>query len=96
MDRLAALLALFFLSPLLLFIFFLVRRFLGQPVFFTQLRVGYRGRSFRIIKFRTMTSACDASGALLPDCDRLTPFGTWLRALSIDELPALFNVLLGE
>ena len=96
MDRLAALLALFFLSPLLLFIFVLVRRFLGQPVFFTQLRVGYRGRSFRIIKFRTMTSACDASGALLPDCDRLTPFGTWLRALSIDELPALFNVLRGE
>jgi len=65
-------------------------------VLFCQQRPGYRGRPFWLLKFRTMTNARDASGVLLPDADRLTPFGRWLRSSSIDELPALLNILRGE
>ena len=74
----------------------LVRLRLGSPVLFRQKRPGYRGSIFEIIKLRTMTNACDAQGNLLPDQVRLTSFGRWLRATSLDELPELFNVLRGD
>jgi lipopolysaccharide/colanic/teichoic acid biosynthesis glycosyltransferase len=73
-----------------------VRRKLGSPVLFIQLRPGLHGRPFRMVKFRTMTDARDATNALLPDAQRLTPFGRFLRASSLDELPGLWNVLRGE
>lgn len=73
-----------------------VRRKLGSPVLFTQVRPGLHGKPFRMVKFRTMTDARDARGALLPDAQRLTPFGRFLRASSLDELPELWNVLRGE
>jgi lipopolysaccharide/colanic/teichoic acid biosynthesis glycosyltransferase len=74
----------------------LVRLCLGSPVFFTQTRPGLFGRTFTMVKFRTMTDARDRSGALLPDVERLPPFGRWLRSSSLDELPELWNVLRGE
>jgi lipopolysaccharide/colanic/teichoic acid biosynthesis glycosyltransferase len=95
-DSLAAFFALLLLSPLLFVVFLLVRFCLGAPVLFRQQRPGYLGRPFWLLKFRTMTNARDTSGALLPDAQRLTPFGRWLRATSIDELPALINILCGE
>ena len=95
-DRAAALLALLLLMPLLLVVVVLVRWRLGSPVLFSQQRPGYKGKSFRLLKFRTMTNAKDASGSLLPDAQRLTPIGRWLRATSIDELPALINILCGQ
>ena len=95
-DQLAALLVLLVLSPFLVVVAFLVHCCLGSPVIFRQQRPGYSGRSFWLLKFRTMTNARDASGALLPDAQRLTPFGHWLRATSIDELPELINILRGE
>jgi lipopolysaccharide/colanic/teichoic acid biosynthesis glycosyltransferase len=73
-----------------------VRRRLGSPVLFTQVRPGLHGKPFRMVKFRTMTDARDASGALLPDAQRLTPFGRFLRTTSLDELPELWNVLKGD
>lgn len=82
--------------PLLSLLAVLVRVKLGAPVFFRQDRPGHRERIFRLCKFRTMTDARDASGALRPDAERLTPFGHWLRATSLDELPELWNVLKGE
>jgi len=84
------------LSPILLILALLVRLFIGAPVLFWQDRPGYKGRPFRIVKLRTMTDARDARGALLPDMDRLAPFGRWLRLLSLDELPELYNILRGE
>jgi len=95
-DRSAALFALLLLSPLLVVIALLGRWRLGSPVLFRQQRPGYRGKSFWLLKFRTMSNARDASGALLSDAQRSTPLGRWLRATSIDELPALFNILRGE
>jgi lipopolysaccharide/colanic/teichoic acid biosynthesis glycosyltransferase len=74
----------------------LVRVYLGSPVFFIQERPGLRGRIFRLVKFRTMTSACAPDGFLLPDGERLTAFGRWLRSTSLDELPELWNVLKGD
>ncbi|MDQ3698194.1 MAG: sugar transferase, partial [Gemmatimonadota bacterium] len=74
----------------------LVRARLGAPVFFRQERPGLGGRPFSLIKFRSMTDARDARGELLPDAQRLTPFGVRLRASSLDELPELLNVLRGE
>jgi sugar transferase EpsL len=74
----------------------LVRWRLGSPVLFRQQRPGYLGRPFWLLKFRTMTNGRDATGALLPDAQRLTPFGRWLRSTSIDELPGLINILRGE
>jgi len=96
LDRFAALSFLAALSPLLIVVAILVAWQLGSPVFFTQQRPGYRGRPFLLLKFRTMSNVSDTSGALLPDAQRLTPFGRWLRATSIDELPALINILCGE
>ena len=69
---------------------------IGAPVFFRQQRPGLHGQPFQMVKFRTMTDARDASGALLPDADRLTPFGRFLRSSSLDELPELWNVVAGD
>jgi len=68
----------------------------GKPVFFKQERPGYRGRPFIIYKFRTMKNLYDEEGELLPDADRMYPFGTFLRKSSLDELPELFHVLMGK
>jgi lipopolysaccharide/colanic/teichoic acid biosynthesis glycosyltransferase len=95
-DVMTVVLAAPFWLPLILVVALLVRCKLGAPVFFRQKRPGLRGGIFEIIKFRTMTNARDAQGNLLPDSDRLTPFGRWLRRTSLDELPELFNVLRGE
>jgi lipopolysaccharide/colanic/teichoic acid biosynthesis glycosyltransferase len=73
-----------------------VRRNLGSPVFFTQVRAGLKGKPFRMVKFRTMTDARDHLGVLLPDAHRITSFGRFLRASSLDELPELWNVLRGQ
>ena len=82
--------------PLLAILFVLVRTKLGAPALFRQVRPGLGGAPFTLVKFRSMTDQRDASGALLPDSDRLTPFGRLLRATSLDELPQLWNVLKGE
>jgi len=95
-DFLASAVALVLLSPGLLVLAILVRWKLGHPVIFRQLRPGRRGRVFEVWKFRTMTDARDGNGQLLPDAVRLPPFGRWLRATSLDELPELWNVLRGE
>ncbi len=95
-DLLASAIGLLILVVPLALLAWQVRRKLGRPVLFTQVRPGLHGRPFRMIKFRTMTDARDASGALLPDAQRLTPFGRFLRSSSLDELPELWNVLRGE
>ncbi len=95
-DLLAGGVALFILVPLLLLVAALVRLRLGAPVFFRQQRPGLYGRPFTMLKFRTMTDARDEAGRLLPDDQRLTPFGRFLRSSSLDELPELINVLRGE
>src|SRR4051794_33822908 len=84
------------LSPLLVGVLVVVGLTIGFPVLFCQLRPGRRGKPFTIYKFRTMTSRCDAQGKLLPDADRLTAVGRFLRSTSLDELPELFNVLKGD
>ena len=95
-DFLAALLGLVaFALPLFLLIW-MVRRELGRPVFFSQVRPGMHGKPFEMVKFRSMTSECGPDGQLLPDAVRLTAFGRWLRATSLDELPELWNVLKGD
>lgn len=95
-DLFFAALGVVILSPVLLLIALLVRIYHGSPVLFTQQRPGFKGRPFFIYKFRTMTDARDAEGRLLPDAQRLTRLGRFLRAASLDELPELFNVLRGE
>lgn len=80
----------------LLCLMWLVRRRLGSPVFFRQVRPGLHGKPYEMVKFRTMTSERGPDGQLLPDAERLTPFGRWLRATSLDELPELWNVLKGD
>ena len=95
-DLVIAWLTLVALFPLMTLIAVLVRVKLGIPVLFRQVRPGLMGQPFRIYKFRTMTDAQDAKGNLLPDNERLTRFGRFLRATSIDELPELVNVLKGD
>lgn len=95
-DLLAAILGLLVISPILLLVAILVRVYHGRPVLFGQKRPGLHGQPFRIFKFRTMTEARAADGSLLPDEQRLSPLGRFLRASSLDELPELFNVLRGE
>jgi lipopolysaccharide/colanic/teichoic acid biosynthesis glycosyltransferase len=95
-DFTLAILGLVVLALPLLAIALQVRFKLGSPVFFTQLRPGRNGKPFLIIKFRTMTNERDTNGDLLPDAKRLKPFGCFLRASSLDELPELWNVLKGE
>lgn len=96
LDVTGAATGLLLLSPVVLTVAYLVRTRLGSPVLFVQVRPGLHGTPFRMYKFRTMTDARDAQGRLLPDSERLTPFGKWLRASSLDELPELLNVLKGE
>jgi lipopolysaccharide/colanic/teichoic acid biosynthesis glycosyltransferase len=95
-DLIAAGIALVLLSPVLACLGWFIRRRLGSPVLFRQERPGLNGRPFMMVKFRTMTDARDERGDLLPDGERLTPFGRWLRSTSLDELPELWNVLRGE
>jgi sugar transferase EpsL len=95
-DFVLALLALVILSPIWLLVTLLVRVKLGAPVLFQQQRPGLHGQPFRIYKFRTMTATRDAAGQLLPDAERLTMSGRFLRSTSLDELPELINVLKGE
>ena len=87
---------LFLLAVPLAFLAWQIRRKLGSPVLFTQVRPGLHGKPFRMVKFRTMTDERGPDGALLPDVQRLAPFGRFLRASSLDELPELWNVLRGD
>ncbi|MCK9549662.1 MAG: sugar transferase [Aquamicrobium sp.] len=96
LDIVVSSFALALLSPLLVVLSFLIRRRLGSPILFRQVRPGKDGKPFEMLKFRSMTDARDTDGALLPDADRLTPFGQFLRSTSLDELPELWNVLKGE
>lgn len=84
------------LSPILVIAAILIRKNLGSPIFFTQDRIGKDGKVFKMIKFRTMLDATDKYGNQLPDEERLTSFGKLLRSTSIDELPELVNVFLGD
>jgi len=95
-DLLATTLGLILILPLLLVISLLVWIFLGTPVLFHQQRPGYKGRPFITYKFRTMTDRTGPDGKLLPDAERLTHFGRFLRSTSLDDLPQLLNVLRGE
>jgi len=95
-DFTAALLGLMALALPLCVLAWLVRRKLGSPVLFRQLRPGLHGQPFEMVKFRTMTDARGPDGALLPDAERITLFGRFLRASSLDELPELWNVLKGD
>jgi lipopolysaccharide/colanic/teichoic acid biosynthesis glycosyltransferase len=88
--------AILMLLPLLLILMLLVRMKLGSPVFFRQERPGLNEHRFYMLKFRTMTDERDADGKLLPDSIRLTPFGSFLRKTSLDELPELFNIFKGD
>ncbi len=96
LDRLGALLLLTLLSPLLLVLILLIRIKLGTPILFKQERPGKDEKPFTIYKFRTMNDQKDSKGELLPDEERLTPLGKFIRSLSLDELPQLLNVLKGE
>ena len=91
-DIIASASGLIFLSPVFLILIYLIRKDLGEPVFFTQERPGKDGKPFKMIKFRSMRDAVDKDGNPLPDSERLTPFGKKLRATSLDELPELWNV----
>ncbi|MFC0710519.1 sugar transferase [Azorhizophilus paspali] len=95
-DLFVAAVALLLLAPLLLALAWLVHRRIGTPVLFRQMRPGLHGRPFELLKFRSMREALDERGAPLPDAERLTPFGRFLRASSLDELPELWNVLKGD
>jgi lipopolysaccharide/colanic/teichoic acid biosynthesis glycosyltransferase len=95
-DLLAALLALNLLALPILVLAWLIRRKLGSPVLFRQVRPGLHGIPFTMVKFRTMKDDRSLDGALLPDAQRITPFGQLLRSSSLDELPGLWNVLRGE
>ena len=96
LDILLASVLLVVFSPFMVFIALAIWLALGRPILFRQKRIGYKGRVFTIYKFRTMTDERDEKGDLLPDEKRLTPLGKFLRSLTLDELPELFNVLKGD
>lgn len=95
-DIFLATLAILVLTLPLLALIWIVRIKLGSPVFFFQIRPGLHGKPFKMVKFRTMTDELGPDGTLLPDSVRLTPFGSFLRSSSLDELPELWNVLKGD
>ena len=95
-DFCSATLLFIVISPLFLLLILLVRIKLGKPVFFCQVRSGKDRKPFKMIKFRTMTNEMDREGNLLPDEQRLTKFGHWLRSTSLDELPELINIIKGD
>jgi len=96
LDIIIASIALILLSPLYAFVAYKVKKNLGSPVLFRQVRSGLHGQPFEMIKFRTMKDAVDAQGNPLPDSERLTPFGKMLRSTSLDEMPELWNVIKGD
>ena len=96
LDIVIASSALVLLSPVYALVAYKVKKNLGSPVLFRQLRPGLYGKPFEMVKFRTMKDALDAQGNPLPDSERLTPFGKMLRATSLDEMPELWNVIKGD
>lgn len=96
LDILLSIVGLVVLSPVLLVLAILVRTRLGSPILFRQERPGLNGKPFTLPKFRSMTSDHDETGNLLPDVDRLPPFGRFLRSTSLDELPELWSILRGD
>ncbi|MEH1710870.1 sugar transferase [Acinetobacter pittii] len=96
LDIIIASVALILLSPLYFYVAYKVKKNLGSPVLFRQVRPGLHGKPFEMIKFRTMKDATDAQGNPLPDSERLTPFGKMLRSTSLDEMPELWNVIKGD
>ena len=96
LDIVIASIALVLLSPLYFYVAHKVKKNLGSPVLFRQVRPGLNGKPFEMIKFRTMKDAVDAEGNPLPDSERLTPFGKILRSTSLDEMPELWNVIKGD
>ena len=96
LDIIIASIALILLSPLYAFVAYKVKKNLGSPVLFRQVRPGLHGKPFEMIKFRTMKDAVDANGQPLPDSERLTAFGKMLRSTSLDEMPELWNVIKGD
>ena len=95
-DFLVALCAILTLLPVIVVVAVLIRFKLGSPILFTQDRPGLNGKVFKMMKFRSMLDGKDKQGNLLPDDERMTPFGAFLRSTSLDELPGLFNVLKGD
>ncbi|MDI9755561.1 sugar transferase [Acinetobacter baumannii] len=95
-DLIIALIALIMLSPIFCLVAFKVRKNLGSPVFFLQERPGKDGKLFKMIKFRSMKDGVDQDGNILPDEERITPFGQKLRSTTLDEMPQLINVLKGD
>lgn len=96
LDIVVSLLGLILLSPLIMLVYWQISRRLGSPVFFRQSRPGKNGHPFQMVKFRTMKDAVDSEGQPLPDKERMTAFGSFLRSSSIDEVPELWNVLKGD
>lgn len=95
-DIVAAAMGLVVLSPVIAVVAYLIRKRLGSPVLFRQVRPGLGGKPFEMVKFRTMRDAVDADGNPLPDSERMTDFGRFLRSSSLDELPELWNVIKGD
>jgi lipopolysaccharide/colanic/teichoic acid biosynthesis glycosyltransferase len=95
-DLLLSLLALILVSPVFVFSIILLVIVNRGKVFFIQERTGREGKNFKVLKFKTMNDNCDAEGFLLPDNERITPLGKFIRQLSIDEIPQLFNVIIGN
>ena len=96
LDLILSVILIMLLALPILILVYQVRKKVGSPIFFRQVRPGMNSKPFEMIKFRTMTDACGDDGRLLPDSERLTKFGQWLRSTSLDELPELWNVLKGE
>ncbi|EJM58682.1 sugar transferase [Pseudomonas sp. GM48] len=95
-DIVASVAGLIILSPVIAVVAYLIRKRLGSPILFRQVRPGLGGKPFEMVKFRTMRDALDANGNPLPDSERMTDFGRFLRSSSLDELPELWNVIKGD